>query len=321
MSIEESEIVAEATSPVGEAGTPELEGEALIDSELDALFSTEETPEEAPTTEAVKPVESETEASPDGLDESQLEEWSKGEAETPDIPAADSGYLADVAKVLPNREAAQFAIESFQKQTAMVRAMESGNIGAAMEAMPELKPLVQSVLQNYIAQNKEAIVQAWIEENDPEKANPEVRQLQARFKALDDERAAQQQQKANETHQQTMRQRTEAINTTIGDLFTKVKFTSETVDRGIVSDLFKVELSNSPDLMRKALSADPKDLETLLRKPFASAIRRLRDFEKTRTPAAQKETTKVIAQIGGVGSDVDQDDLDEAARYISSLGA
>jgi hypothetical protein len=85
-----------------------------------------------------------------------------------------------------------------------------------------------------------------------------------------------------------------------------------------VGDLFKVELSNNPVLMQKAMGSETKDLKVLLRKPLAAAIKRMRDFEKTIAPAPQAETTNVITQKGGVGTDAEQDELDEAARYLAS---
>ena len=124
MSTEEKAIAAEAASPVDEAATPELDGEALIESQLEQLFDSDAstdkapTPEEAPAQAKDAPEKSaDEEVASEGLDEDKVEEWSKVEAETPEIPA-DSEYLKDVVKVLPNREAAQYAIEAFQKQTA-----------------------------------------------------------------------------------------------------------------------------------------------------------------------------------------------------------
>jgi hypothetical protein len=321
---EDTEIVAEATSPTVEATEPELDGEALIDSELDSLFSNEEAagkapaPEEkVPAAEEPKPEESE-EVVPEGLDEAQLEEWSKAETETPEIPA-DSEYLKDVVKVLPNREAVQYAIEAFQKQTRMTRAVESGNMAQAVEEMPEIQPLIQSVVQNYLAQNEEKIVQDWIDKNDPEKINPEVRALQAKFSALEAEKLAEQQQKAAQGQQASMRERTEVINTTVNDLFDTLKFTTEGSHRGVVADLFKIELSNDSELMQKAIVSDAKELKTILRKPLAAAIKRMRDFEKTIVRAPQTETTNVITQKGGVGADAEQDELDEASRFLASF--
>ena len=324
MSTEEKAIAAEVASPVDEVTSPELDGEALIESQLEGLFDSDESTDKAPTPEAKSapaedaPEKSETgEETSEGLDEAKLDEWSKVEAETPEIPA-DSEYLKDVAKVLPNREAAQYAIEAFQKQTTMNRAIESGDLNQAFQTMPELKPLIQNAVQGYLNQNEEAIVQNWIDKNDPEKANPEIKILQEKFNALEAEKTADRQQQAYQQNEVSMRERTDAISSTVNDLFDMLKFTTEESHRGVVGDLFKVELSNNPVLMQKAMGSETKDLKILLRKPLAAAIKRMRDFEKTIAPAPQAETTNVITQKGGVGTDAEQDELDEAARYLAS---
>jgi hypothetical protein len=325
MSTEEKAIAAEAASPVDEATSPELDSEAIIESQLEGLFDSDTSTDKAPTSEEKSapaedtPEKSETEeATPEGLDEEKVEEWSKAEAETPEIPA-DSEYLKDVAKVLPNREAMQYAVQAFQKQTTMSRAIESGNLGQALEAMPELKPLLESAVQGFVGQNEEAIVQRWIDKNDPEKANPEIKILQDKFSALEAEKNAQMEQQTYEQNAISMRERTEAIDTTVNDLFDMLKFTTEEAHRGVVGDLFKIELSNDPPLMQKAISAEAKDLKILLRKPLAAAIKRVKEFEKTITPVSpQAESTNVITQKGGVGTDAEQDELDEAARYLAS---
>jgi len=326
MSTEEKAIAAEAASPVDEATSPELDGEALIESQLEELFDSDtSTDKKAPTPEATPapakdaPEKSETEeAAPEGLDEAKLEEWSKVEAETPEVPA-DSEYLKDVVKVLPNREAAQYAIEAFQKQTTMSRAIESGDLNQAFQTMPELKPLVQNAVQGYLNQNEEAIVQNWIDKNDPDKANPQIKILQEKFNALEAEKNSEREQQLLQKNQASMRERTQSINTTVNDLFDMLKFTTEESHRGVVGDLFKVELSNDPALMQKAVVAETKDLKVLLRKPLAAAIKRVKEFEKTiAPPPPQAETTNVITEKGGVGTDAEQDELDEAARYLAS---
>jgi hypothetical protein len=326
MSTEEKAIAAEAASPVDEVVSPELDGEALIDSQLEELFDSDtSTDKKAPTPEATPapakdaPEKSEDkEAESGGLDEAKLEEWSKVEAETPELPA-DSEYLKDVVKVLPNREAAQYAIEAFQKQTTMSRAIESGDLNQAFQTMPELKPLVQNAVQGYLNQNEEAIVQNWIDKNDPDKANPQIKILQEKFNALEAEKNSERQEQLLQKNQASMRERTQSINTTVNDLFDMLKFTTEESHRGVVGDLFKVELSNDPALMQKAIVAETKDLKVLLRKPLAAAIKRVKEFEKTiAPPPPQAETTNVITEKGGVGTDAEQDELDEAARYLAS---
>jgi hypothetical protein len=326
MSTEEKAIAAEAASPVDEVTSPELDGEALIDSQLEELFDSDvSTDKKAPTSETTPaPAEdasekSETEeAASEGLDEAKLDEWSKVEAETPGIPA-DSEYLKDIVKVLPNREAAQYAIEAFQRQNTMNRAIETGNLGQALETMPELKPLLQSAVHGYLEQHEEAIVQNWIDKNDPEKANPEIKALQQKFNALEAEKNAQRQYQAYQENEHSMRERTQAIDTTVNELFDMLKFTTEGSHRGVVGDLFKVELSNDPTLMQKAIGAEAKDLKVLLRKPLAAAIKRVKEFEKAiAPPPPQAETTNVITGKGGVGTDAEQDELDEAARYLAS---
>jgi hypothetical protein len=326
MSTEEKAIAAEAASPVDEVVSPELDGEALIESQLEELFDSDtSTDKKAPTPEATPapakdaPEKSEDkEAESEGLDEAKLEEWSKVEAETPEVPA-DSEYLKDVVKVLPNREAAQYAIEAFQKQNTMSRAIETGNLGQALEAMPELKPLLQNAVQGYLSQNEETIVQNWIDKNDPEKANPQIKILQEKFNALEAEKNAEKKQQAYQQNETSMRERTEAIDTTVNDLFDMLKFTTEESHRGVVGDLFKIELSNNPTLLQKAIGAETKDLKVLLRKPLAAAIKRVKEFEKAITPPPpQAETTNVITEKGGVGTDAEQDELDEAARYLAS---
>jgi hypothetical protein len=185
--------------------------------------------------------------------------------------------------------------------------------------MPELKPLLESAVQGFVGQNEEAIVQRWIDKNDPEKANPEIKILQDKFSALEAEKNAQMEQQTYEQNAISMRERTEAIDTTVNDLFDMLKFTTEEAHRGVVGDLFKIELSNDPPLMQKAISAEAKDLKILLRKPLAAAIKRVKEFEKTITPVSpQAESTNVITQKGGVGTDAEQDELDEAARYLAS---
>ena len=326
MSTEEKAIAAEAASPVDEATSPELDGEALIESQLEELFDSDtSTDKKAPTPEATPapaedaPEKSEDkEAEPEGLDEAKLEEWSKVEAETPEVPA-DSEYIKDVVKVLPNREAAQYAIQAFQRQNTMNRAIETGNLGQALEAMPELKPLLQNAVQGYLSQNEETIVQNWIDKNDPEKANPEIKALQEKFNVLEAEKNAERQQQAYQQNESAMRERTNAIDTPVNDLFDMLKFTTEGSHRGVVGDLFKVELSNDRALMQKAIGAEAKDLKVLLRKPLAAAIKRVKEFEKSIAPhSPQAETTNVITEKGGVGTDAEQDELDEAARYLAS---
>ena len=329
MSTEEKAIAEEPASPVDEASSPELDGEALIESQLDELFDSDQAADKTPTTEAASekapekapdaPEKSETEeVTSEGLDEAKLEEWSKVEAETPELPA-DSEYLKDVVKVLPNREAAQYAIEAFQKQNTLNRAVETGNIAPALEAIPELRTLLQIGVQGYLGQHEEAIVQNWIDKNDPEKANPEIRILQQKFDALEAEKAADMDRQTQEQNQASMRERTDAINNTVNDLFDMLKFTNEESHRGVEGDLFKVELSNDPLLMQKAMGSETKDLKVLLRKPLAAAIKRMKDFEKTIAPAPpQPETTNVITEKGGVGTDAEQDELDEAARYLAA---
>ena len=325
MSTEEKAIAEEPASPVDEASSPELDGEALIESQLDELFDSDQAADKTPTTEEAPakakdaPAKSETEeVTSEGLDEAKLEEWSKVEAETPELPA-DSEYLKDVVKVLPNREAAQYAIEAFQKQNTLNRAVETGNIAPALEAIPELRTLLQIGVQGYLGQHEEAIVQNWIDKNDPEKANPEIRILQQKFDALEAEKAADMDRQTQEQNQASMRERTDAINNTVNDLFDMLKFTNEESHRGVVGDLFKVELSNDPLLMQKAMGSETKDLKVLLRKPLAAAIKRMKDFEKTIAPAPpQPETTNVITEKGGVGTDAEQDELDEAARYLAA---
>jgi hypothetical protein len=325
MSTEETAIAAEAASPVDEAISPELDGEALIESQLEDLFDSDTSPDKAPTPEEkaapaeTPPDKSEAEeVAPEGLDEEKLEEWSKVEAETPEIPA-DSEYLKDVVKVLPNREAAQYAIEAFQKQTMVNQAIEAGDVGQAIKAMPELQSLFQGAVQGYLNQNEEAIVQNWIDKNDPEKANPEIKRLQEKFNVLEAEKNAERQQQTHQQNAASMRERTEEIDTTVSDLFDMLKFTNEEAHRGVVGDLFKVELSNDPTLMQKAIGSETKDLKVLLRKPLAAAIKRMRDFEKTITPVPpQDKTANIITEKGGVGTDAEQDELDEAARYLAS---
>ena len=71
--------------------------------------------------------------------------------------------------------------------------------------------------------------------------------------------------------------------------------------------------------MQKAIGAEAKDLKVLLRKPLAAAIKRVKEFEKLiAPPSPQAETTNVITEKGGVGTDAEQDELDEAARYLAS---
>jgi|TARA_R100000306_G_scaffold25798_1_gene29747 hypothetical protein len=329
MSTEEKAIAEESASPVDEAATPELDGEALIESQLEELFDSDASTDKTPTTEAASekapekaadaPEKSEAEeVAPEGLDEDKLEEWSKVEAETPEIPA-DSEYLKDVVKVLPNREAAQYAIEAFQKQNTMSRAIETGDLGQALEAMPELKPLLQTAVQGYLTQNEEAIVQNWIDKNDPEKANPQIKILQEKFDALEAEKAREMEQLAYQQNDTAMRDRTQAIDSTVNELFDMLKFTTEESHRGVVGDLFKIELSNDPELMQKAIGSETKDLKVLLRKPLAAAIKRVQEFEKTIAPVPPPaDTTNVITEKGGVGTDAEQDELDEAARYLAS---
>ena len=325
MSTEEKAIAAEPASPVDEVSSPQLDTEALIDSQLEELFDSDASTDKAPTSEAAPdkeqdaPEKSDTEeVASEGLDESKLDEWSKVEAETPEIPA-DSEYIKDVMKVFPNRESAQYAIEAFQKQNTLNRAVQTGDIAPALEAMPELKPLLQTAVQGYLTKNEEAIVQNWIDKNDPEKANPEIKILQEKFNALEAEKNAERQQQAYQQNEASLRERTDTINSTVNDLFDMLKFTNEESHRGVVSDLFKVELSNDPVLMQKAMGSETKDLKILLRKPLAAAIKRIKEFEKAITPSPpQSETTNVITEKGGVGTDAEQDELDEAARYLAA---
>ena len=322
MSTEEKAIAAEPASPVDEVTTPELDAEALIDSQLEELFDSDVSTDKAPTSEEAPPKaeaapEKSEEVESEELDEAKLDEWSKVEAETPEFPA-DSEYLKDVVKVLPNREAAQYAIEAFQRQSTMNRAIEAGNLGQALETMPELKPLLQTAVHGYLEQHEEAIVQNWIDKNDPEKANPEIKALQQKFDALEAEKDAQRQYQAYQQNEVSMRERTQAIDTTVNELFDMLKFTTEGSHRGVVGDLFKVELSNDPTLMQRAIGAEAKDLKVLLRKPLAAAIKRVKEFEKTIAPPPQANTTNVITEKGGVGTDAVQDELDEAARYLAA---
>ena len=52
MSTEEKAIAEEPASPVDEASSPELDGEALIESQLDELFDSDQAADKTPTTEA-----------------------------------------------------------------------------------------------------------------------------------------------------------------------------------------------------------------------------------------------------------------------------
>jgi hypothetical protein len=324
MSTEEKAIAAEAASPVSEASSPELDTEALIESQLEELFDSDTSTDKTPAPEVKSapekpaPDKSETEeVASEGLDEDKLEEWSKVEAETPEVPA-DSEYLKDVVKVLPNREAAQYAIEAFQKQTAMNRAIETGDLNQALEVMPEFRTMLQGAVQGYLSENEEAIVQNWIDKNDPEKANPQVKALQEKFDALEAEKNAERETQLLQRNQVSMRERTDAIDTTVQELFDMLKFTTEESHRKVVSDLFKVELSNDSTLLKKAIGGEAKDLKILLRKPLAAAIKRVKEFENTITPTPQAESTNVITDKGGVGTDAAQDELDEAARYLAA---
>ena len=51
MSTEEKAIAAEVASPVDEVTSPELDGEALIESQLEGLFDSDESTDKAPTPE------------------------------------------------------------------------------------------------------------------------------------------------------------------------------------------------------------------------------------------------------------------------------
>lgn len=189
MSTTESQLAREAT--------PAPEFASLTDDALDSLFADNpsDDPDDSPDDEPEAPIAATTAAPKDGapptaakpaadaggIDLSAFDDPTPDPAAPKTAPDADA-YVATVKQYLPNVEAVETVVRSYQNELALDNAVQSKDAKAIFTALGDR---AEPILEAIWAVAKDKLVQRYLDEaSGTSSVDPAVAQLQAKVDAL-----------------------------------------------------------------------------------------------------------------------------------------